>query len=221
MDDGYGDIMIIRRIKTGGDRNFAYIIADKIGGEAALIDPSFSPDRVLEEARNLDFSIRYVLNTHDHPDHSNGNDYFFKEIGVSALSFGKTDKKSGQVIEDGTVLPLDKLSIKVIHTPGHTDDSVCYFFVNTVFTGDTLFVGKVGGTDFEEGAKKQYASLHNKLLKLPENTKVCPGHDVGVSPVSTIGDEKRENPFLLRESFEEFVDLKKNWLEYKEEHGID
>ena len=87
-------------------------------------------------------------------------------------------------------------------------------------TGDTLFVGKVGGTDFKEGARTQYASLHEKLMILPDDTEVWPGHDVGVAPSSTIGHERETNPFLLRKNFEEFVDLKRNWVAYKKEHGI-
>ena len=89
-----------------------------------------------------------------------------------------------------------------------------------LITGDTLFVGKVGGTDYGEEARREYESLHRKLLTLPAETEVWPGHDVGVAPSSTIGHERRTNPFLLRRSFDEFVELKCSWLEYKREHGI-
>jgi glyoxylase-like metal-dependent hydrolase (beta-lactamase superfamily II) len=81
-------------------------------------------------------------------------------------------------------------------------------------------VGKVGGTDYGPGAREEYDSLHSKLMTLPDETEVWPGHDYGVAPNSTIGHEKQTNPFILRETFEEFVDLKRNWLEYKREHGI-
>ena len=84
---------------------------------------------------------------------------------------------------------------------------------------DDLRVGKVGGTDYGKGAEQEYHSLH-QLMKLPDTTQVYPGHDFGVTPSSTIGNERRTNPFLLRESFEEFVELKRHWLEYKQEHGI-
>jgi glyoxylase-like metal-dependent hydrolase (beta-lactamase superfamily II) len=89
-----------------------------------------------------------------------------------------------------------------------------------LITGDTLFVGKVGGTDLGPGARAEYESLFGKLLKLNEDVEVWPGHDYGVRPSSTIGEERRENPFLLCGSFEEFVDLKRNWTQYKREHGI-
>ncbi|MBT4484431.1 MAG: hypothetical protein HOC71_12230 [Candidatus Latescibacteria bacterium] len=87
-------------------------------------------------------------------------------------------------------------------------------------TGDTLFVGKVGGTGLGNDARDEYRSLHEKLIPLPEDTRVWPGHDYGVRPSSTIGEELRENPFILRNSLEEFVELKKNWAEYKRKHGI-
>jgi len=91
---------------------------------------------------------------------------------------------------------------------------------NILLTGDTLFVGKVGGTDLGRGARAEYDSLNKKLMKLPDETKVYPGHDYGVAPSSTIGREKETNPFILCKSFEEFVDFKANWAEYKRRHGI-
>jgi hydroxyacylglutathione hydrolase len=89
-----------------------------------------------------------------------------------------------------------------------------------LFTGDTLFVGKVGGTDLSGGARAEYESLHKKLMALPDETKVYPGHDVGIAPVSTVAHERETNPFLLQPDYPAFVDLKRNWAEYKREHGI-
>ena len=81
-------------------------------------------------------------------------------------------------------------------------------------------MGKVGGTGYGRDAREEYDSLHAKLMTLPPETRVWPGHDYGVRPSSTIGDELRENPFILRDSFDSFVELKRNWLAYKKEHGI-
>jgi glyoxylase-like metal-dependent hydrolase (beta-lactamase superfamily II) len=89
-----------------------------------------------------------------------------------------------------------------------------------LFTGDTLFVGKVGGTGYGDDAREEYDSLHQKLMTLPDDTVVWPGHDYGVAPQSTIGHEKETNPFILRPDFQSFVELKRNWLAYKAEHGI-
>ena len=87
-------------------------------------------------------------------------------------------------------------------------------------TGDILFVGKVGGTDLGDGARREYDSLHNKLMTLPDHIEVWPGHDFGTAPSSTIGNERRTNPFLQQKSFEDFVHLKAHWIQYKREHGL-
>ena len=121
---------------------------------------------------------------------------------------------------DGSALELGELTLRIIWTPGHTHDGICILVEDVLITGDTLFVGKVGGTGFGDDARAEYDSLHRKILTLPDHIRVFPGHDYGVRPESTIGDEKKENPFLLRDSFETFVDLKRNWAAYKEEHGI-
>ncbi|RMF54680.1 MAG: MBL fold metallo-hydrolase [Calditrichaeota bacterium] len=203
----------------GGDRNFAYVVGDEKEKVCAIIDPSYHPEKAEHVALQNNFSIMYVLNTHLHSDHTNGNAYFENKYGLKALHFGaKTN--SGEIIEDGSVLPLGKLTIKVIHTPGHTPDSVCYLINDALFTGDTMFVGKIGGTDFGENARLEYDSLHQKLMTLPDHIRVFPGHNYGVSPTSTIGHERRTNPFLIQPDFEHFLDLKMNWAEYKKKHGI-
>jgi glyoxylase-like metal-dependent hydrolase (beta-lactamase superfamily II) len=89
-----------------------------------------------------------------------------------------------------------------------------------LITGDTLFVGKVGGTDLGDGARREYDSLHNKLMTLPDHIEVWPGHNFGSAPSSTIGNERRTNPFLQQKSFEDFVHLKAHWIQYKREHGL-
>ena len=123
-------------------------------------------------------------------------------------------------LEDGSNLSLGNLLLQIIHTPGHCDDAICILVNGNLMTGDMLYVGKIGGTSTESDARKQYDSLHQKLMTLPEVTKVYPGHDVGVRPVSTIGEEKLNNPFILQPDFEQFVRLKANWAAYKKQHGI-
>ena len=161
-----------------------------------------------------------MFNTHDHFDHTNGNDVIENLTGKRPLLFGSTDPKTGITVEDGARFPLGDLAIAIIHTPGHTEDSMCVYVGDAVFTGDTLFVGKVGGTDLGPGAEAEYHSLHQKLLALPDETRVFPGHDYGTAPESTIARERRTNPFLLQPDFEAFVHLKRNWDAYKKAHGI-
>jgi glyoxylase-like metal-dependent hydrolase (beta-lactamase superfamily II) len=112
------------------------------------------------------------------------------------------------------------LKVQIIHTPGHTPCSICLLVKDKLITGDTLFVGKVGGTRTKEDAREEFESL-KKLMTLPKNTFVYPGHDVGVKPFSTIEEEQNTNPFIKRlNSFEDFFYLKNNWAAYKLKHNI-
>lgn len=210
---------MIKTFHTGGNRNLGYLVADEGSGKAAVIDPSYDPEAIVTFAANSGYEIVYAFNTHDHHDHTNGNEAFAQATGVHPLKYG--DASNGQAIQDGATLPLGALTITIIHTPGHTPDSICLLIDGALFTGDTLFVGKVGGTDLEDGARAEYASLHEKLLTLPGDTRVYPGHDVGVSPQSTLQHERETNPFLLQPDVTSFIDLKANWAQYKKEHGIE
>lgn len=212
--------MFVKQFRTGGDRNFGYLVADETTKKAAIIDPSYSPEMIVEFARGRDYEIEYVFSTHDHFDHTNGNGVVARLTGKRALLFGMTDPGTGVTVADGACFPLGNLEIQILHTPGHTNDGICIYIEDTVFTGDTLFVGKVGGTDLGPGAKAEYDSLHQKLFALPDNTRVFPGHDYGTAPESTIAHERETNPFFLQPDFEAFVHLKRNWEAYKKAHGI-
>jgi hydroxyacylglutathione hydrolase len=212
---------LIKTFKTGGDRNFGYLIADDATQKAIVIDPSYDPAIIATYALENGYTVTHVFNTHDHHDHTNGNDAFEASTGIRALKFGDTDPTTGQVVADGAEFPLGESSVRILHTPGHTPDSICLLIDDALFTGDTLFVGKVGGTDLDTGARTEYASLHEKLMTLPGETHVYPGHDVGAQPQSTIQQERETNPFLLRRDIESFIELKTNWAEYKKEHGIE
>lgn len=212
--------MFVKQFRTGGDRNFGYLAADETSRKAVVVDPSYSPEAIAEFAKQEDFKIRYVFCTHGHYDHTNGNDKIESLTGVRALLFGDTDPNTGQKVSDDARFPLGDLEIRIMHTPGHTNDGICVLVGDALFTGDTLFVGKVGGTDLGAQARAEYDSLHEKLMKLPDQTRVFPGHDYGTAPESTIANERASNPFLLRPDFDSFVDLKKNWARYKIEHGI-
>jgi len=212
--------VLVKAFQTGGDRNLAYVVADASANEAAVIDPSYSPSTIVNFVNEQGLRVAYAFCTHDHHDHTNGNEEFERLTGVRPLLFGDRDPKTETVVEGGVRLPLGALALRILHTPGHTADSICVLVEDALFTGDTLFVGKVGGTDLGDGARREYDSLHGVLMKLPDATRVFPGHDVGVQSESTIGHERETNPFLLCANVESFLDLKRNWAEYKKEHGI-
>lgn len=211
--------MIFEQIPTGGDRNFAYLVGDEASGECALVDPSNDPAKCVKAARKHNLVVKYVINTHGHSDHTNGNETVRKRTGARVVAHESAWQAHDMTVRDGATLKLGELELRFIHTPGHTDDAVCILAGEKLMTGDTLFVGKVGGTDFGDGARTEFESLR-RLMKLPDEVEVYPGHDYGVAPSSTIGRERETNPFILRKEFDDFVDLKKHWAEYKAEHGI-
>lgn len=212
--------MIFYQVPIGGDRNYGYFVADEKTRTAAVVDPAYTPQKLVGLAREYQAQIVYIISTHDHGDHTNGNQAVKRATGAQIVLHKNAFSPHDIAIGDGDELPLGELTLKIIHTPGHTDDSICILVEDILLTGDTLFVGKVGGTDYGEGARKEYDSLHNRLMTLDDHIRVYPGHNYGVQPHSTIGQERRTNPFLLRTSFDDFVELKINWLKYKRQHGI-
>ncbi|HET6350127.1 MAG TPA: MBL fold metallo-hydrolase [Candidatus Krumholzibacteria bacterium] len=211
--------MIFHQIDAGGDRNFAYLIADEKGGTAAIFDPPPDPNRYRAIIEQEKVTVLYVVITHGHNDHCWGMNPARQAFGAKAVGHSSMHLDLDVKVDDGDMLPLGNLVLTFLYTPGHTDDHVCVVCKNHVITGDVLFVGKVGGTDLGPGARKEWESL-KKLMQLPDDTNVWPGHNYGVAPTSTIGHEKKTNPFLLQPSFDAFIDLKANWLDYKKKHGI-
>jgi hydroxyacylglutathione hydrolase len=211
--------MVFEQIRVGGDRNFAYLVGDEATLLGAVVDPAHNPQLVLDRAAAHGLTIAYLVNTHGHPDHASGNGIVFARTRAKLLAGGPRGVRHGETFQ------LGSLTLTCLHTPGHTTDSICVLagepdVPGRLMTGDTLFVGKVGGTGYGDDARAEYDSLHRKLLTLPDQTEVWPGHDYGIAPHSTIGHERATNPFLLRPTFEAFVELKRNWLEYKRIHGI-
>lgn len=210
--------MIFKQIESGGDRNYAYLIASEKTKEGALIDPSPDPFMVIKVVKEQGIEIKYVINTHSHFDHSQGNDKF--RISGKGKPIIFINCSADTKVRDGQSLNLGDLNLEFIHTPGHTADSICIKVKNKLITGDTLFVGKVGGTYSEEDARAEFESL-KKIMALAPDTEVWPGHNYGVKPSSTIGFELENNPFIKRlGNFSEFLLLKQNWARYKQEHGI-
>ena len=212
--------MLFQQIPVGGDRNFAYLVADDTSKKALIVDPAYDTDRILSPINKHRLRVLYVVNTHGHYDHTQLSGEVASATGAKLVAHESVAGLAKSGVKDGDILPVGSLDVRIIHTPGHTADSICLLAEDKLITGDTLFVGKVGGTTQESQARQEYDSLFNKLLRLPDNVEVWPGHDYGVQPNSTIGHERQTNPFLLRTSFEDFLDLKINWAQYKKEHGI-
>ena len=213
---------IFEQIKTGGDRNFAYLIGDGSTQEAVVIDPSYDPEGVVQRAKDQGLHVVAILNTHGHGDHTNGNNTAKELTGADIAVYKESSVPHDIGLEDGQEFPVGNLKLKVFHTPGHCEDHLVFYLdkYHVAITGDHLFVGKIGGTATEEQAEQQYQNLQRLLNELPPQTTVWPGHDVGCRPSSTLEIEKVSNPFLMVKDLEEFIDLKKNWSDFKQKRGL-
>jgi len=201
--------LFFKQIKHQGD-NFSYIIADEVSKEAAVVDPSFNVDAIIPILREQNFLVKYIIDTHQHLDHTAGNKGVKSRFGakIVAHKLAKIVKDVGVV--DGDVLRLGTLNIRVIHTPGHSPDGICLLVDNKLLTGDTLFVGECGRTDLTSGSSEDmYHSLFQKLMKLDDNIEVYPGHDYGATCQSTIGVERRTNYTLAKRTLNEFIEFMK------------
>jgi glyoxylase-like metal-dependent hydrolase (beta-lactamase superfamily II) len=211
---------IFEQIRTGGDRNFGYLLGDREAGQAVLVDPSYNPGKLVKRAQAQGLTVTHIVNTHGHSDHTNGNRKAKKLTGAPLVAHRSAASHPELPVDHGDQLALGSFTLRFLHTPGHADDHVCVLVDDVCLTGDTLFVGKIGGTSTEATARTEYESLHQQLLTLPDATTVWPGHDYGCRPSSTIGLEKRTNPFLLCPDLPAFLELKAGWADYKKRHGL-
>ncbi|MEJ2068343.1 MAG: MBL fold metallo-hydrolase, partial [Deltaproteobacteria bacterium] len=191
--------MLVEQMRVGPMAVFSYIVGCEQEKEALLIDPAGSESRILARANDLGLTIRYVVNTHGHADHTCGNRKVLAETGAELLLhqedadeilrglnraftmfMGKRPSpKAHRLVAGGDVVRIGKTDLRVIHTPGHTRGSICLYGEGNLFTGDTLFVGAVGRTDLRGGSSKILQDSLAKLLTLPPETRVWPGHDYG------------------------------------------
>ena len=199
--------MFFRQVKQYGD-NFSYIVGDEASKEAAVIDPSFNADAILAQVKDHGYKVKYVINTHHHSDHTAGNEEVMNASHAKLVAHRLSSVHKDVSVIDGDQIRIGKITIKVIHTPGHTPDSICLLIDGKLLTGDTLFVGECGRTDLPGGnPESMYDSLFHKLMKLDDNVEVYPGHDYGRKPHSTIGEEKKTNYVLETRTPEEFVEF--------------
>src|SRR5687768_145745 len=202
--------MIFRQLFDNASSTYTYLLASRRGGEALIIDPVLERvDRYLQLIAELDLKLVKAVDTHLHADHITGLGALRDRthcITVMGEQSG-VDVVSMRVTE-GDRLDVEGLSLDVLYTPGHTDDSYSFLLSDRVFTGDTLLIRGTGRTDFQNGdPRAQYDSIFNKLLKLPDETMIFPAHDYKGDTVSTIGEEKAFNPRLQVRSVDEYVAL--------------
>jgi hydroxyacylglutathione hydrolase len=198
--------VLLEQFALGPYQNFTYLVAERDGGAGVVIDPSFGIDPVLTAIDARSVKIRYILNTHRHQDHIAGNGAVKSRTGARVVAHRSAPIGQDVSVDDGTVVEAGSLKFTVVHTPGHTPDSVLYLFDGQVATGDTLFVGECGRVDLPESdPSAMYESLLRRVIQLDDALVVLPGHDYGVTPTSTIGREKAENYTLQPRTKEEFL----------------
>jgi glyoxylase-like metal-dependent hydrolase (beta-lactamase superfamily II)/rhodanese-related sulfurtransferase len=205
--------MIFRQLFDSVSGTYSYLLASRAGGEALILDPVLEKaDRYCQLLRELDLRLVKAVDTHLHADHVTGLGELRDRTQCITImgEQSKADVVSMRV-SDGDKVTIEGLTLDVMYTPGHTDDSYSYLMGDRVFTGDTLLIRGTGRTDFQNGSSRaQYESIFNRLLKLPEETLVYPAHDYKGDTVSTIGEEKRYNPRLQVRNVDEYIELMAN-----------
>jgi len=205
--------MIFNQFFDPFSSTFTYLISSGKGREALIIDPVLenTNDYILS-LKKLDLKLVKVIDTHIHADHVSGLKELQQQTDCAVLMGEKSLSEVVTIkVKDNEKIKIENIELISLYTPGHTDCSYSFLMKDRVFTGDTLLINGTGRTDFQNGNSiQQYHSLFNRILKLPEKTFVYPAHDYKGNRVSTIGDEKKNNPRLKVKSPEEYVEMMNN-----------
>ena len=200
--------MKVFQFRVGPMENFGYLVEDEKSKLALAIDSGWEIEPFLKIASSEGMRVKYVCATHRHYDHVKTMGPLALALGATTVAFETSDANPKLKVRDGDVLSLGGSEVRVIHTPGHTEDSVCYYDGEHLFTGDTLFIEAWGRTDLRGGSPKaMFTSLHDVIMKLPRSTVVYPGHDYGTVPFRSLGSESRKNPALRAKTLGEFQGL--------------
>ena len=224
MGDVADDTIYLEQMELGPMQNFVYLIGDPVARECVVVDPAWEIDTIVETAQARGMTITGALVTHTHQDH----------VGGSLASWGMPGRVPGVedllgrvkakvyvhkaereflrgfgsdvvAVDNHATLAIGRLTLTFMHTPGHTPGSQCFLIDGRLVSGDTLFIGSCGRTDLPGSDPAQmYESLTQRLAALPDSTMLFPGHNYG-GPSSTIGDEKRDNPFMRFASLGDFL----------------
>ncbi len=215
--------LYLKQLECGPMQNYVYLIGDPVTRQAAVVDPAWEVDRIVQTALEDDYTITKVLITHTHQDHTGGQLFGNHIPGVVELleqvdvpvyvhktethilqtvpESSKVGTESHQVIDLG-----GDVDITLIHTPGHTPGSQCFLVQNRLVSGDTLFIGACGRVDLPNSSPEDlYESLTNKLMRLDDNTVLYPGHNYSRNPTSTIGAERQTNQYVQCPSLSDFL----------------
>ena len=202
----------LKQVELGPMANYVYFVGDPQSREVAVVDPAWDVDRIVDMAQEEDLTVTKILITHSHFDHINGVEALLNHtkakvyINKAEAEFMKAMWPDLVRVDSGDATRVGGVDITFLHTPGHTPGSQCFLVQNHLISGDTLFIGACGRCDLPgSSAEEMYNSLTQKLAKLDDHTIVFPGHNYAARPYSTIGDEKRFNPYLQFQSLQDFL----------------
>ena len=216
------DRLYFKQLEMGPMQNFVYLIGSLETRKAAVVDAAWEIDEILRLAAQDDMEITHAFVTHTHPDHVGGRFAGIEIEGVTEL-LGKCDAKvvvhkaeaeflkalsrsDIMKTEGGDKVDIGGIEIQLLHTPGHTPGSQCFLVKNRIVAGDTLFIGSCGRVDLPGSSPEQmYYSLTQKLMALPDDTILFPGHNYSDKTTSTMGEQKRSNPYFQFRSLKQFL----------------
>jgi glyoxylase-like metal-dependent hydrolase (beta-lactamase superfamily II) len=217
------ETLYLKQMECGPMQNYVYLIGDPVTRQAAVVDPAWEVERIVQTAAADGYTLTRVLITHTHQDHTGGQLFGHFIPGVVELLnqvdipvyVHKTETHILQNVpasskvptEGGQVLDLGgDVEITLLHTPGHTPGSQCFLVQNRLVSGDTLFIGACGRVDLPNSSPEEmYDSLTNKLMRLDDATVLYPGHNYARKPISTIGEERQRNPYVQFASLHDFL----------------
>jgi hydroxyacylglutathione hydrolase len=218
--------LILKQIEMGPMMNFVYMIGCVETREAAVVDPAWDVPAILETVRALDLRIHHILVTHAHPDHVNGLEELLEATDAKVylnaqeinymremaeryqipIEFMIRRSRNIQPVSDNDEIRVGNIPVRILHTPGHTPGSQCFLVEKNLFSGDTLFIDACGRVDLPGGdPEKMWWSLNRRLRGLQDDVILWPGHRYGNRSTSTLGEQKRSNPYMQFASADEFL----------------
>jgi len=198
--------IFFEQIQVGSYKNFSYIVGDKDLGLAVVFDPAFDVDGLYSRIVENKLSLKYIVNTHAHFDHIEGNAAMQEKTGAKIIMHESSKAKKNIGVKDGDALRIGKINLRFIHTPGHSPESMCIVVDDfALITGDTLFIGECGRVDLPGGDAGELYDSFEKVRALNPNLIVYPGHDYGKTPSSTLAEQIKSNYTMAKRSKDEFV----------------
>lgn len=202
-----GALQVVQ-IPAGEMANFSYLLYCRDSRQGLAIDPSLAPQNLLDAIDKHGIRLRWLVNTHGHRDHVAGNGAILQATEASLAAHPLAGLPVDRALQEGDCLMIGETTVEILSTPGHTPADITLHIPGALFTGDTLFVTKVGRADMTgSDPAALYASLQ-RLAAYPGDTLVFPGHDYGPRPYSTIAEELQHNPYLRCRNLESFLALR-------------